>query len=452
MNKEVFAERRKRFMQRMAPGSVAVLAAAPALRRNHDVEYDYRQDSDFYFLTGFEEPESFCVLAPGHRRHEYVLFVRPRDREKEIWNGYRAGVEGAIQQYGAEMAYTNDQLEDILTEMLQNASALYYSVNRQSKIDRRVFQILEVVRAKFRLGIHPPSHIIDPRDMLAEMRLVKTGADIDALAHAVEISAQAHLAAMNCAAPGLHEYEIQAVLEYIFRSNGSMRNGYQCIVGSGPHACILHYRENQRLMKDGDLLLVDAGAEYEYFTGDITRTYPVNGKFTSEQKAVYETVLDVQKRAIRMVRPGSSIMGIHEFAVRALTEGMLDLGLLTGSVDENIENESYQKYYMHRTSHWLGMDVHDAGRYKNGESWLALEPGMVLTVEPGIYIAPDDEHERFRGIGVRIEDDVLVTAAEPRVLSAACPKEVADLESIIGSRTLSPSLIKGAARGGLDGF
>lgn len=422
-------------MQRMAPGSIGVLPAAPVRRRNHDVEYDYRQDSDFYFLTGFEEPEAFCVLAPGHRRHEYVLFVRPRDREKEIWNGYRAGVEGAIQQYGAEMAYTNDQLEDILTEMLQNATALYYSVNRHPEIDHRVFQILEVVRAKFRLGIHPPSQIIDLRDMLAEMRLVKTEADLDALSHAVEISAQAHKTAMSRSAAGMHEYEIQAVLEYVFRSHGSMRNGYQCIVGSGPNACILHYRENQRLMKDGDLLLVDAGAEYEYFTGDITRTYPVNGRFSAEQKAVYKTVLDVQKRAVQLVRPGNSIMGIHEFTVRALTEGLIDLGLLTGGPDENIENENYTKYYMHRTSHWLGMDVHDAGRYKKGDVWLPLEPGMVLTVEPGLYIAPDDAHERFRGIGVRIEDDVLVTAGEPRVLSAGCPKEVEELEAIVGSRT-----------------
>lgn len=415
-------------------GGVAVFASAPVRMRNHDVEYEYRQDSDFYYLTGFEEPESVCVLAPGHRRHEYVLFVRPRDREKETWNGYRAGVEGAIQRYGAEMAYTNDQVEEILTEMLQNAPALHYSLNKYPESDQRIFRILETVRAKYRIGIHPPSQIIDPRDTLAEMRLIKNEADLQILGRAVEISTQAHVAAMSMAAPSRYEYEIQAVLEYVFRASGSMRNGYQCIVGSGPNSCILHYRENNRQMENGDLLLVDAGAEFAYYTGDITRTYPVNGRFTAEQKAVYDVVLDVQKRAIAMVRPGNTIMGIHEFTVRALTEGMISLGLLRGGVDENIENENYQKYYMHRTSHWLGMDVHDAGRYKSGDAWQALEPGMVLTIEPGFYISPDDEREPFRSIGIRIEDDVLVTAEGSRVLSAACPKEIADLEAITGSR------------------
>ena len=420
-------------MSRMT-GGIAVFSSAPVRHRNHDVEYEYRQDSDFYYLTGFEEPDSFCVLAPGHRRHEYVLFVRPRDREKETWNGYRAGVEGAIQNFGAEMAYTNDQLEEMLTEMLQNAPALYYSLNKHPETDQRIFRILEAVRAKYRIGIHPPSQIIDPRDTLSEMRLLKNEADLDLLRRAVEISAEAHVAAMKAAAPHKHEYEIQAVLEYVFRTGGARRNGYQCIVGSGPNACILHYRENTRRMEDGDLLLVDAGAEYGYYTGDITRTYPVNGKFSPEQKAVYEVVLDVQKRAILQARAGNTITAVHEFTLRALTEGMLSLDLLTGGLEENLEKENYQKYYMHRTSHWLGMDVHDAGRYKSADGWRVLEPGMVLTIEPGLYISPQDEHTRFAGIGVRIEDDVLVTAAGPQVLSAACPKEAAQLEEIVGSR------------------
>lgn len=419
-------------MSRMS-GGIAIFPSAEVFHRNHDVEHEYRQDSNFYYLTGFEEPDSVCVLAPGHRRHEYVLFVRNRDREKEVWNGYRAGVEGAIQQHGAEMAYTNDQLDEMLTEMLQNAPALYYSLNVNPEMDHRIFRILETVRSKYRIGIHPPSHIIDPREILSEMRLIKTEADIQVLNQAVQISARAHIAAMKMAAPGKHEYEIQAVLEYVFRTGGSMRNGYQCIVGSGPNACILHYRENTRRMAAGELLLVDAGAEYGYFTGDITRTYPISGRFSPEQKAIYELVLDVQKRAIEKARPGNSIMSIHQFTLRALTEGILTLGLLSGSVDENIENEAYQKYYMHRTSHWLGMDVHDAGRYKTGEVWVPLEPGMVLTVEPGLYIAPDDEHTAFRGIGVRIEDDVLVTPEGPRVLSRNCPKEVADLEALVGT-------------------
>jgi Xaa-Pro aminopeptidase len=433
MNRTPFAERRREFLQRMQPG-VAVFASAPVRQRNHDVEHEYRQDSDFFYLTGFDEPESWCVLSPGHRRHEYVLFVRPRDREKEIWNGYRAGVEGAIQQYGAEMAYTNDQLEEILTEMLQDAPALYFSLQKYPETDGRILAIVEQVRKKHKLGIYPPSQIIDPREMLSEMRLVKKEGDLECLTRAVEISAKAHTAAMKWTAPGKHEYQIQAVLEYVFREAGSMRNGYQCIVGSGPNACILHYRENTRQMQDGDLLLVDAGAEFGYYTGDITRTYPVNGRFTPEQKAVYEAVLSVQKLAIDRARAGNTIMSVHEFTVRKITEAMVDLGILSGSVDQLIENKDYEKYYMHRTGHWLGMDVHDAGRMKRNGSWRALEPGMVMTVEPGLYIPPDDEHERFRGIGVRIEDDVLITADGPRVLSSACPKEVSELESIVGSR------------------
>ena len=422
-------------MQKMQ-GGIAVFAAAPMRNRNSDVDHEYRQDSDFFYLTGFDEPESFCVLAPGNQKHEYLLFVLPRDKEKETWTGVRAGVEGAIQQFGAEMAHTTDKLEEILTELLQNAPALHYSLNKYPESDRRIFAALDSVRAKGRAGIYAPSRIIDPWETLSEMRLYKKLDELEALQRAVDISVRAHSAAMKATAPGRFEYEIQAVLEYAFRASGSQRNGYPSIVGSGSNTCILHYTRNNRKLQDGDLILIDAGAEFDYYTADITRTYPANGKFTSAQRAVYELVLEAQKKAITHMRPGITWMQVHSLTVGTLTQGMISLGLLQGRLDENLENENYKKYYMHRTGHWLGLDVHDAGRYRKTETWSVLEPGMVMTVEPGLYIPPDDENKTFRGIGVRIEDDVLITKDDPRVLSAACPKEIDDLEAIVGTAGL----------------
>ncbi|HJZ13408.1 MAG TPA: aminopeptidase P N-terminal domain-containing protein, partial [Acidobacteriota bacterium] len=418
----------------MAPGSVAVFPSAPVRSRNSDVDYEYRQDSDFYYLTAFEEPESFCVLMPSHEKYNYVLFVRPRNKEMEAWTGLRSGEEGAIESYRADMAFPNTRFEEILSEFLQNASALYYTLHRYPDVDQKIFHALETVKQKSRLGIYPPPTLIDPSALLSEMRLVKQPEELEMFRKAVDISAKAHLEAMKTTSPGKFEYEIQAVLEYVFRTNGSRRNGYPCIVGSGPNTCILHYNENNRQMQAADLLLVDAGAEYEYYTGDITRTYPVNGKFSSEQRAVYEVVLNAQKKAIDAVRPGVTFMQVHSMAVSELTGGLISVGLLPGTVEENIESEAYKKYYLHRTGHWLGMDVHDVGRYKKEDQWRTLQPGMVLTVEPGLYINEEDEHERFRNIGIRIEDDVLVTENDPIILSAACPKQIQDLEAIVGTR------------------
>lgn len=429
--REMFERRRKEFMEKMN-GGVAIFGSTPVYIRNGDVDHEYRQDSDFYYLTGFEEPESICVLAPGNAKHEFLLFVRPRDREKEIWNGYRAGVEGAMQNFGAEMAYTIDRLEEMLPEILYNAPTLYFPLNKYPEWDKRILACVDKVKHLHRQGIYPPGAIVDPSLILAEMRLMKKPDELQILQHAVEISAQSHIAAMKATAPNKFEYEIQAILEYGFRSKGCLRNGYSSIVGSGPNSCILHYINNNRQMQAGDLLLIDAGAEFGYYTGDITRTFPVSGKFTPEQKAVYEVVLEAQLKGIDSSRRGNTFMQVHEMTVRNLTQGMVSLGLLTGSVDQNIEEEHYKKYFMHRTSHWLGIDVHDAGRYKHNGDWRALEPGMVLTIEPGIYIAPDDEHEAFRNIGVRIEDDVLITAEGPVVLSASCPKTVRELESVVG--------------------
>jgi Xaa-Pro aminopeptidase len=431
MDQKIFAQRRKEFMSRMS-GGVAIFAAAPVRQRNSDVDYEYRQDSDFYYLTGFEEPESICVLSPGHPKYEYILFVRPRDKEKETWTGIRAGVEGAMQNYGAEMAHTIDQIDEILPEFLQDAPALYYQFSKNPETDRKILEMIEKIRQLHRAGIYPPAMIVDPSQILSAMRLIKSREEVDLLQRAVDISAAGHIAAMKRIKPGMYEYEIQAVLEYVFRSNGSLRNGYPSIVGSGPNACILHYVNNTRQMVDGDLLLVDAGAEYGYYTGDITRTYPVNGKFSPEQKAVYEVVLNAQEKAIAAAGPGIPYSKVHDTAVQALTEGLIDLGLLTGTVQENIENEEYKKYYLHRTGHWLGMDVHDAGKYWDAKQWRVFEPGMVFTVEPGLYINGEDEHVAFRNIGIRIEDDILITHEGTRVLSSPCPKTVEDVESVTG--------------------
>ncbi len=432
MNQNVFLSRRKEFMKKMA-GGIAIFASAPVRTRNYDVDYEYRQDSNFFYLTGFEEPESVCILAPGHPKYEYILFVRPRDREKETWTGLRAGLEGAIQDYDAEMAYPIEELERLLPEFLQDVPVLYYTLNQYSETDQKIFHALDRVRHLHRTGVYPPSQIFDPTELISEMRLFKKSEDVEVLQKAIDISVQGHVAAMKSAAPGKYEYEIQAVLEYVFRSRGSMRNGYPCIVGSGPNSCILHYNNNNRQMKDGDVLLVDAGAELDYYTGDITRTYPVSGKFTGPQREVYELVLGAQKKAIEACQVGKTHHFVHETAVRTLTEGMIHLGWLKGSIQENIENEHYKKYYLHRTGHWLGMDVHDSGKYKIAQQWRKLEEGMVMTVEPGLYVPAEDEQNLFRNIGVRIEDDVLITAEGPRILSAACPKEIKDLESILGT-------------------
>ncbi len=428
----IFEQRRKRFMSHMHDG-VAVFFAAPIRKRNNDVDYDYRQDSDFYYLTGFEEPESVCILAPSNPVQQYTLFVLPRDPQKETWTGIRNGVEGAIKNFGANRAHTINELTGVLPQFLQNNQRLYYSINRNPEADRIVFNTIDQVREMHRTGIYPPHEIIDPLEILSEMRLIKTPEDLEILQKAIDLSVKGHIAAMKSSKPGKFEYEIQAVIEYIFRTGGSTRNGYPCIVGSGPSTCILHYTTNNRKMEDGDFLLIDAGAEFGYFTGDVTRTYPVNGRFSSQQKAVYEIVLEAQKKAIQMVRPGNTFMQVHDVTVKILTEGLVSLGLLKGTTEENIEKEEYKKYFMHRTSHWLGMDVHDVGKYRKNGEWRVLQEGMVLTVEPGLYIGANDDIEAFRNIGIRIEDDVLVTSEGPVVLSKACPKEISDLENLIGT-------------------
>ncbi|MCG3162819.1 MAG: Xaa-Pro aminopeptidase [Acidobacteria bacterium] len=419
------------FMEKMEPNSVAVFAGAHEIKRNHDTDFEFRQDTDFYYLTRLNEPDCVAVLAPSHPEHKYVLFVRPRIREEEIWTGTRAGVEGAISQHGADAAYEINKLSDVLPKYLQNVEKLYYRLGNDEHFDQKIIASIKHVREKVRGGVYAPTVIIDPGTLLHEMRLRKSEGDLNSLRRAVAISAEGHIAAMKHCKPGMYEYELEAIIEYVFRRNGATGVGYPSIVGSGFNSTILHYNTNQCQIKDGDLVLIDAGAEYNLFSGDITRAFPANGKFTRAQQAIYEAVLNANKEVIKMVKPGESFMKLHEKAVEVVSEELLRLGLVAGSRAEVVEKESYKKFFMHRTGHWLGMDVHDVGRYKVGDDWRKLEPGMVFTVEPGIYIAEGTEGvpEEYFNIGVRIEDDVLVTETGFEVLTAMTPKEVKDVEA-----------------------
>ncbi len=426
-----FAARRRRFLEAMEPGSVAVFPTAHEIRRSNDTEFPFRPDSDFFYLTGFDEPDAVAVLQKG-RGVPFTLFVRPRDKERETWTGRRAGPEGAIERYGADEAFSIGQLDGKMSQILENATTVYFHLGRYSDADGRFVGWLNGVRAKPRQAL-PPRRILDPMATLGEMRLFKTEEDLPLLRRAVAVSAEAHREAMAVARPGMREYEIQAVVEYVFRRRGAQAPGYNTIVGAGANATVLHYVTNRDPLPDGALLLLDAGAEVDGYTGDITRTYPVNGRFTAAQRALYEAVLEAQARAIAATKPGATILGIHEIATRALVEGMVANRLLEGTVDGNLESEAYKRFYMHRTSHWLGMDVHDVGDYLAGGESRRLEPGMVITIEPGLYVPPDEKlpsaaDPAFSGMGIRIEDDVLVTPTGHEILSRDCPKEVADVE------------------------
>ncbi|GMV41554.1 MAG: Xaa-Pro aminopeptidase 1 [Myxococcales bacterium] len=424
---EQFATRRARFMERMGSG-IAVIPAASLTVRNSDVDHEFRQDSAFYYLTGFEEPDAVLVLRPGHSA-PFTLFVPPRDKEKETWTGRRAGPEGAKDHYGADAAFPLDALDAELAKLMEGADRLVYAVG--SPLDRRVLKAMRHHRTMPRSGAIGPDLIVEPASILDELRLRKSPDEIAALRQAADITSLGHREAMRVAAPGLWEYQVQAVMELSFRAHGSPRNGYPSIVAGGPNATILHYNTNRMLLRGGDLLLIDAGAEHGYLTADITRTFPVSGRFSGPQRDVYEVVLGAQKASIATCVAGGSFQASHDRALEVLVEGMVALGLLAGDTKELIAAEAYKPYYMHRTSHWLGMDVHDAGVYRRGTEWRTLEPGMVLTVEPGLYIAEDAPvDERLRGIGVRIEDDVLITEAGPVVLTAMCPKELDDVERV----------------------
>jgi len=425
-----FAARRTQLLEAIGDG-VAVFPSAPLAVRNHDVEHPYRQDSDLYYLTGLDEPESVLVLTNQHEEHRVVLFVRPKKREREIWDGPRAGVEGAVQEFGADVAFPIDELPKRLPDYLGNVERLHYRIAQNDEADAKVFDCLNLLRRGVRRGITAPEAIIDSSAHLHEMRLRKSDAELATMRRAAEITKEAHLRAMHFTRPGMHEYEIDAELLHVFRKHGSERPAYESIVGSGPNATILHYRAGNRVLNEGELVLIDAGCELDYYSSDVTRTFPVNGKFSDEQREVYEVVLRTQKQCIEAVKPGVTLHDLHDGAVRSITEGLVRIGLLEGKVDALIEDKKYEPFYMHRTSHWLGMDVHDVGHYYTDGKPRPLEPGFVLTVEPGIYIATDAEgvDERWRGIGVRIEDDVVVTEGGHDVLTAGIPKEIDDVEA-----------------------
>ena len=429
------ARRRRNEFMRLIKGGVAVFPAAPLFLRNNDVEHEYRQDTDLYYLTGFEEPHAVAVLAPDHPEHKFTLFVQPKDREREVWTGWRAGTEGAVRDYLADAAFTIDRFESEFPKLAAKAERIYYRFGYDT-FDRSIVDMMRRFQSERQRTGFGPRAILDPADTLHEMRLVKSKEDLKILQRAVDITSDGHIEAMRTVKPGMNEYEVEAVLRYAFRKRGSERHGYAPIVASGANSTVLHYTTNNRGIEEGDLLLIDAGAEYGYFTGDVTRTMPASGRFTKAQREVYQVVLEAQLAAIKAVKPGAPFIAPHNAAVKVLVDGLLRLGLLRGDAKDIIARQAYRTFYMHGTSHWLGMDVHDVGERKIADAWRKLEPGMVLTVEPGLYIAEDLKkvNARYRGIGIRIEDDVLVTEKGRDVLSARVPKEVEEIESLMAGK------------------
>jgi Xaa-Pro aminopeptidase len=425
-----FIDRRHRLLAHMAQG-VAILPTAPEKMRNRDAAFPYRADSDFYYLTGFPEPEAVLVLVAGDAPKS-ILFCRDRDQDKEIWNGYRYGPADAREIFGFDESFSIGELDAKLPELIANQPALWHSCGFDAEWDARSGRALNAVRAQSRAGQRAPTLMRDLRAVTDEMRLIKDSHEIGLMRRAAEITAAAHRRAMQRIAPQCYEYEIEAEFLYEFRRCGSQFPAYTSIVASGANACVLHYVDNDRRMQDGELLLIDAGCEFNGYAADITRTLPVNGRYSGPQRDIYQLVLAAQAAAIAAIKPNARFTSAHEAAVQVLAQGMADLKLLTGSVAGIIESESYKRFYMHRTSHWLGMDVHDVGEYKTGEHWRALASGMVLTVEPGCYIRPaDDVPAPFHNIGIRIEDDVLVTQNGCDILTAAAPKTMADIEALM---------------------
>lgn len=428
-----FKHRRQQLMRRLKKNSVALIASAPHHHRNRDTEYPFRQHSDFFYLTGFNEPEAVAVFAPGRKQGEFVLFCREFDPEKAVWTGQHAGLEGAREHFGADEAFPIAELATQLPDLFADRDRLYFHIGHEAGFDAQVMAAVNAVRGRARTGVQAPYEFVALEQVLHELRLFKTAAELDLMRKAAAASVQAHRRAMRVARPGRHEYEVEAELLHEFGLQGCRSPAYPCIVAGGKNACVLHYTANNEALRDGDLLLIDAGAEYENYAADITRTFPVNGKFGTSQRLIYELVLQAQAAAIAEVRPGKRWIEPHDAAVKTLVQGLVDLGLLEGKVPKLIKEGTYKKFYMHRTGHWLGMDVHDVGAYKVGGKWRELQPGMVLTVEPGLYVAPDctEVDPRWRGIGVRIEDDVLVTEDGCEILTAAVPKSVADIEALM---------------------
>ena len=426
----MFTERRRRFLDSMGPGAAAIIQGAGLASRSNDTEYPFRQDSDFHYLTGFDHPNAVALLRTDGGP-EYTLFVEPRDPEMETWNGYRPGTEGAVNDFGAEEAYPRGEFHDRLPELLKRADRLFHVLGRDANIDSALFEALEQMRRGSRAGAIPPEEIVDPRRELHEMRLRKTPEELEILRRGAAITLEAHHEAAKLAHGGNQEHELEAVLNYTFRRRGAAGAAYGSIVGGGANATVLHYVQNDQPLKDGELLLIDAGCELEGYASDVTRTYPIGGRFSPVQRAVYEIVLEAQLASIAASQTGATLPEVHDASVRILTQGMIDLGLLVGSIDEAVEKETFRRYYMHGTSHWIGLDVHDAGAYTRDGQPRRLESGMLFSVEPGIYITADDENAKpeFCGIGIRIEDDVVITDDGYENLTEAIPKEPGAVEA-----------------------
>ena len=422
------------FMRRMAPKSVAIIPGAHDTRRSNDTHYRFRQDSDFFYLTGFEEPDSLAVIR-SDVEPKYTLFVRPRDPEREIWDRRRAGVEGAKSEFAAGEAFPIDEFEAKLNEFLDGAEILYYRLGVDRELDDTIVKELVRMRGWNRKPVHPPQTIVDPATIVHELRVLKSAEEIEIMQAAADIAAEAHVEAMKAVKPGMREYQVEALIEQVFRRHGAAAPAYTSIVGAGPNATVLHYINNDGELRDGDLLLVDAGAEYKGYASDITRTYPINGRFTPAQREIYDLVLKAQMSCVEMVRPGVTHEQLKQHSIEVLTEGMVQLGLLEGKPEELIKEKKYEKFYMHGLGHMIGIDVHDVGRYYYGQESRALEPSVIMTVEPGLYISTEtkDVPEKYLGIGVRIEDDVLCTSNGPRVLTSKVPKQAEEIEALMSS-------------------
>lgn len=431
-----YRERRQVLMAAMETNSIAIIPSAQEQIRSRDTHYNFRQDSDFYYLTGFNEPAAVLVLLPGRAQGECVMFCRERNKEKEIWDGFRYGPEGVCSHFGADDAYPIDDIDDILPGLLEGRKRVYYALGQDATFDGQVMGWVNTIRSKVRTGAVPPGEFIDLNHLVHAMRLIKSAGEQAVMQTSCNLAARAHVRAMQACKPGVLEYQLEAEILHEFAMGGAPAAAYNTIVGGGANACVLHYISNNCPLQEGDLVLIDAGCEYQGYAADITRTFPVSGRFSTEQRALYDLVLDAQQAAIDAVKPGNTWDQPHDAAVQVLTAGLVRLGLLAGDLATLIANKAYTPFYMHRTGHWLGMDVHDVGDYKVGGQWRVLEPGMVLTVEPGLYVGKDETSvaKKWRGIGIRIEDDVLVTPEGCRVLTDGVPKKAAAIEALMASQ------------------
>ena len=433
MKQSEFKKRRLALMKRIGKGNIAIIASAPLQVRNRDVHFPYRQDSDFYYLTGFNEADSLAVFIPGREQGEYILFCREFDETKALWEGAHAGLEGATKDYLADDAFPIDDLDEILPGMLENKAKVFYPMGKDSELDHKLLDWINHIRKQSRSGIMAPGELVSLEHVLHEMRLFKSPEEIKLMRRAAEVSARAHVRAMKACKPGMYEYQIEGELVHEFVQDGLRAVAYQSIVAGGKNACVLHYTENKDKLKSGDLLLIDAGVECDHYAADITRTFPISGKFSEPQKALYQLVLDAQEAALEQIGPGIPWNKAHDASVEVLTKGLVGLGLLKGRVKKLIKDEKYKQFYMHRIGHWLGMDVHDVGDYKIKDEWRLLEPGMVLTIEPGLYVPADCDtvDKQWRGIGIRIEDNVLVTKDGHEILTLFVPKSISDIEAVM---------------------